>query len=99
MENENNFYFYVLRCADDTLYGGYTTDLTKRLAAHNSGNGAKYTKARRPVVMIHAESFATKHDAMSAEYAFKHQPRAKKLIYLATHTDLNLMKNEAHPDI
>lgn len=96
---ENNYYFYVLRCADDTLYGGYTTDLAKRLSAHNSGTGAKYTKARRPVVMIHAEIFNTKHDAMSAEYAFKHQPRAKKLIYLSTHTEINLMKNEAHPDI
>src|SRR5574341_265860 len=47
-----NHYFYVLLCADKTLYGGYTTDLQKRLETHNAGKGAKYTQPRRPVQLI-----------------------------------------------
>lgn len=89
-----NFYFYVLRCADQTLYGGFTTDLAQRLATHNAGRGAKYTKARLPVVMIHAESFPTKRAAMQAEYAFKHQTRTKKLSYLAANSALNIWPEE-----
>ncbi|GAJ25436.1 endonuclease [Liquorilactobacillus sucicola DSM 21376 = JCM 15457] len=78
------YYFYVLLCADGSLYGGFTTDLNKRLTAHNSGHGAKYTrvKSRRPVQMIHYEVFEEKGQALQAEYAFKHQPRAKKIAYL-----------------
>lgn len=77
-------YFYVLWCKDNTLYGGYTTDLTRREEEHNSGTGAKYTrpKTRRPLQMIYAETFETKPEAMRAEYAFKQLTRAKKEQYL-----------------
>lgn len=80
-----NHYFYVLHCKDDSFYGGYTTDLTRRLAEHNRGIGAKYTHpaSRRPAKMIHAEGFATRSEATKAEAAFKRLPRAKKIKYLA----------------
>ena len=49
-----NQYFYVLLCADQSLYAGYTNDLDKRIKAHNAGQGAKYTKARRPVELVYS---------------------------------------------
>lgn len=82
MEKENNHYFYVLECRDATLYAGYTNNLEKRIATHNSGKGAKYTRARVPVKCIYYETFETKHEAMSAEYAFKQLSRAKKFDYM-----------------
>lgn len=91
---ENNYYFYVLLCHDNSFYGGFTTDLMRRLKAHNEGKGAKYTKTRRPVKMIHAEVFSTKSEALKAEYAFKHQSRIKKERYLKEHRDLNQLKNQ-----
>lgn len=66
-----NYYFYVLLCADQSLYAGYTNDLAKRLKTHNDGQGAKYTKARRPVQMIYSEIFSDKSQAMKREYWFK----------------------------
>lgn len=64
-------YVYILRCADDTLYCGWTTDLTKRLVAHNSGRGAKYTRSRRPVELIYVEEYEDRHDALSREWHIK----------------------------
>lgn len=82
--SENGFYFYVLWCADQTLYTGYTVNLKQRVARHNSGQGAKYTRVpkRRPVQLLYYESFENQHDAMSAEYFFKKQSRKEKLKYL-----------------
>ncbi|KAF1296380.1 endonuclease [Enterococcus sp. JM4C] len=77
-------YFYVLHCKDNTFYGGYTTDLARRLTEHNKGIGAKYThpESRRPLEMIHAESFATRSEATKAEAAFKRLSRKQKEAYL-----------------
>ena len=72
-------YTYLLRCADGSLYGGYTTDLQRRLTAHNSGRGAKYTRARLPVELVWWESFSTKEEAMSREWHLKKLSRAQKL--------------------
>ena len=85
-------YFYVLLCKDSTFYGGYTTDLARRLNEHNQGIGAKYTKLakRRPLQMIHAESFTTRSEAQKAEYAFKQLTRRQKEIYLRTHPSVTL---------
>lgn len=82
-------FMYVLKCADDTLYTGYTTDLKKRIATHNSGKGAKYTrpKSRRPATLLYAEAFDSKEEAMQAEYAFKQQTRTQKLTYITTHKE------------
>ncbi len=80
-------FMYVLRCADDSLYTGYTTDVPRRLATHNSGKGAKYTRARLPVQLIYQEGFDSKSQAMSAEASFKRMNRTKKLAYIAQHTN------------
>lgn len=72
-------YTYILRCADGTLYTGWTNDLEKRLKAHNAGTGAKYTRARRPVELVWYESFEDKTDAQRREYAVKQLTRARKL--------------------
>lgn len=72
-------YTYILRCADDTLYTGWTNDLEKRLAAHNAGHGAKYTKSRRPVTLVYSEAYETKEEAMRREFRIKRLTRAEKL--------------------
>ena len=71
-------YVYILRCADDTLYCGWTTDLTKRLVAHNSGRGAKYTRSRRPVELAYVEEYEDRHDALSREWHIKRMNREEK---------------------
>lgn len=77
-------YFYVLHCADDTFYAGYTTDPKRRLNEHNEGIGAKYTRLpkRRPAKMIHTEVFETRSEATKAEYAFKQLTKKQKIAYL-----------------
>ena len=71
-------YVYILRCADDTLYCGWTTELNKRLASHNSGRGAKYTRSRRPVELIYVEEYEDRHDALSREWHIKRMSRKEK---------------------
>ncbi len=71
-------YTYILECKDGTYYTGWTNNLEKRLKDHNDGKGAKYTKARRPVVLIYHEMFKTKEEAMRREYAIKHMTRKEK---------------------
>jgi len=75
---------YILRCADDTLYTGWTNDLKKRLEAHNSGKGAKYTRSRRPVTLVWYAEFSTKQEAMQREAAIKRLTRAQKLKLIET---------------
>lgn len=84
-ELKKKYYFYVLLCNDNTLYGGFTTDLKQRLNAHNSGKGAKYTKSRRPVKMIYHECFNDKQQALKREYWFKHHSRSWKEQFLKDH--------------
>ena len=69
---------YIVRCADGSLYTGWTTDPERRTQAHNSGKGAKYTKARRPVELAYYEEFETKEQAMKREYAIKQLGRKEK---------------------
>lgn len=83
MERSNKHTFYVLECKDGSYYAGYTNDLKKRVDVHNSGKGAKYTKARLPVLCIYQEVHETKQLAMKAEYAFKQLKKKKKLEYIA----------------
>ena len=75
---DTDHYVYVLRCADDTLYTGYTTDPARRVAEHDAGEGAKYTRGRTPVELAHVERFDTKSGAMAREYAVKQLSRAGK---------------------
>ena len=74
----SSHHVYVIECADGTLYTGYTTDVERRVAEHNAGEGAKYTRGRTPVSLCHAESFDSKSAAMSREHAIKSLPRAEK---------------------
>lgn len=78
------FFVYLLRCADDTLYCGYTTDVARRVAVHNAGKGAKYTRSRLPVVCVYQEEFATRSEALAREAAIKKYSRAQKLALLQT---------------
>ena len=79
-------YVYLLRCADGSLYCGWTTDLAGRLAAHNSGKGAKYTRSRLPVELVYHECFTDRHAALSREWHLKRLPRAEKLALIARPT-------------
>ena len=72
-------YTYMVRCADGSLYTGWTNDLEKRIKAHNAGKGAKYTKTRLPVELVYWEEYETKEAAMSREYVIKKMTREKKL--------------------
>ena len=71
-------YVYVLRCADDTFYTGYTTDVERRVAEHDDGAGAKYTRGRTPVELVHVERFESRSAAMRREHEIKQYSRAEK---------------------
>ncbi|MCI5944395.1 MAG: GIY-YIG nuclease family protein [Eubacterium sp.] len=72
-------YTYILKCCDDTLYTGWTTDLKKRVEMHNAKKGAKYTKSRTPVSLVYYEEYESKQEAMKREWAIKHLKREDKL--------------------
>lgn len=69
---------YILECKDGTYYTGYTNDFPKRLRAHESGKGAKYTRGRGPFKVLLQETFETKEEAMKREALIKKWPRPKK---------------------
>lgn len=77
------WYVYMVRCSDGTLYTGITTDVTRRVAEHNGegrqGKGAKYTAARRPVVLVYHETHPDRSTASRAEHALRTLPRTQKL--------------------
>jgi putative endonuclease len=77
-----NWSCYILRCADDTLYTGITNDLEKRLAAHNEGAAAKYTRARGPVELVFIEDCADRSEASKREMAIKNLTRAEKWVLI-----------------
>ena len=87
MEQKTKFYLYVLECNDSTLYTGYTNNVNRRVAVHNAGKGAKYTKARIPVTCVYQQAFETKSEAMKAEYAFKKLTRKQKLDYIRSYSN------------
>ena len=74
---------YILRCADGTLYTGWTNDLEGRLKTHNAGKGGKYTRSRLPVELVYWEAFETKEEAMSREWHLKRLTRQEKLRLIA----------------
>ena len=69
---------YVLECADGSLYTGYTTDVARRVAEHDAGEGAKYTRGRTPVDLVHVERFASRSAALSREHEIKTLSRSGK---------------------
>lgn len=73
------WFVYVLRCADDTLYTGITTDVGRRVKQHNAGKGAKYTRCRLPVEVLYQEGQEDRSRASKREIAIKKLSRAQKL--------------------
>ena len=86
------YYAYLLRCADDTLYAGSTDDLSKRVAVHNQGKGAKYTRGRGPLTAVYLEYLPDKISATRREAAIKKLTRPKKLRLIASAS--NVLKSE-----
>lgn len=78
------YYVYLAKCSDGTLYCGYTDDLQKRELAHNEGKGAKYTAGRLPISFVYTESFTIKSDALKREYAIKKLTRIQKQALIKT---------------
>ena len=80
---EKTWIVYILRCKDDTLYTGITDDLARRMAAHNSGKGAKYTRGRGPVEVVYTEVLESYSAALKREAAIKRLKRPEKMALLA----------------
>jgi len=78
-----NWLVYIIHCADDTLYTGITNDLPKRVAAHESGVGAKYTRGRGPFRVVYTEACADRSSASQREAAIKRMSRAQKMTLLS----------------
>ncbi len=78
MASAADHYVYVLECADGSFYTGYTTDVGRRLAEHNEGEGAKYTRGRTPVELVYTESHGSRSAAMSREAEIKGFTRDRK---------------------
>ena len=79
---ESIWYLYILRCCDDTLYTGITTDVEKRLEQHRSGKGAKYTRGRSPLELVYREECGTHSQALKRECAVKALKRDEKLLLI-----------------
>lgn len=83
-------YVYILRCADGSLYTGWTNDLEKRVKTHNAGKGAKYTKTRLPVELVYYEEYEEKGEALSREFSIKKLKKtAKENLILKQYIDNN----------
>ena len=81
---EKIWYLYMLRCGDGSLYTGITTDVQRRLDAHLAGKGAKYTRGRGPLTLVHQEGCASHSEALKREWAVKHLSREQKLALIAS---------------
>lgn len=73
------YYAYFLKCADGSLYAGFTDDLSRRVQRHNAGKGGKYTRSRLPVTLVYYEEFLTEREARSREWHLKKLSRQEKL--------------------
>ncbi len=85
MSETNNWAVYIVRCADDTLYTGIAVDVAARVAAHNTGKGARYTRSRLPVELVYAESAEDRSAASRREHALKRLSRSAKLALIESH--------------
>ena len=74
----SDWYVYILRCADDSLYTGIARDVAARLALHNAGKGAKYTRGRGPVTLVYSERAVSRSQALQREHAIKRLSVAEK---------------------
>jgi putative endonuclease len=88
----NNWVVYLVQCSDKSLYCGISNDVQRRLKEHNSGKGAKYTRARRPVELIEVSPEMTKPEALKLEYRIKKMPADQKLCELIRRQHDHLFK-------
>ena len=79
MTGDDGYYIYIVKCCDGTLYTGSTKDLQARLKKHNLGQGAKYTRGRRPVTLVYSEFVGSKSDALKRENQIKKMTRSDKI--------------------
>lgn len=83
-EETTRHFAYMLQCIDGTIYSGYSTHPSRRVAIHNSGRGAKYTRSRLPVKLVFTECFPTKGEALKREAALKKLSHVEKLALIHT---------------
>jgi putative endonuclease len=93
------WYVYVARCADDTLYCGIARDVTERIAAHDAGTGARYTRGRGPLRVVLVRRCRDKGRALRLEYSFKQLSRAQKEALLAEPARLAALARTAYRTI
>lgn len=85
-EMRPDWYVYMVRCADDSLYTGIAIDVPARIAAHNAGKGARYTRSRVPVVLAYQELATGRASASRREYALKQLSRREKLLLIESYS-------------
>ncbi len=85
---EEKAFVYLLRCNDNSLYCGWTSDIPKRIKAHNAGKGAKYTRAKLPVELVYFEVYADKVEAMQREYEIKQLTKLEKEMLIDESEDI-----------
>jgi len=78
------FFVYILKCKDGTFYTGYTNNLKKRIALHNTGKGAKYVKGRGPVKLVYAKVYVFRRHAMNTERKIKTMSKKRKIKLIGT---------------
>ncbi len=83
-ETAAKHFAYMLLCSDGTIYSGYSTDPNRRVAVHNSGHGAKYTRSRLPVKLVFTECFTTKGEALKREAALKKLKHTQKVSLISS---------------
>jgi putative endonuclease len=85
----SEWYVYILRCADNSLYTGVATDLVARVSTHNAGKGAKYTRGRRPVVLVYQEVVVDRAAAQRREAEIKRMPAESKREFVRLHNGVD----------
>ena len=90
-------FVYILRCADGSLYTGYTTDLQRRVKQHSSGNGGRYTRTRTPVVLVYSHECRSRSEAMQLEVRIKQLPRQRKLALITLEEQASKSKTSSRP--
>ncbi len=98
VQSTEQHYVYMARCANGSLYTGYSKNVEQRIKTHNAGKGGRYTRANRPIELVACWTFTTKREALQVEYAIKQLSRQQKLalagafaVTLSTHRCINLL--------
>jgi putative endonuclease len=90
LPSQRSYFTYLLECADGTYYCGWTDNPARRLEAHNSGSGSRYTRSRRPVRLVYLECFSSRNEAMRREAGIKKLTRQQKEALICSMPDPDL---------